>query len=330
MKTPVKSLVLLLALIIPLPAARAALQQWPIHYGINYIGAHVVSAPHCSAAVLAVSGADITFDPVGWVGVAPVLAAGGEFTVEHPTSGYWDIVLSCAGKTVTLSSNWPYGTAAADKPIIRRVKTLNQLFGSQPKAGTGGTMINSQTAGPPGTADRIWVPDGTGNGYNFYFRNTAGAWRKLGASGIYQGSAPIYFVQGMIYERVAPPSFTLTFSGQPVPSPKQVFLGDASSSRSMLTSLMGIDLVSSLYGLTPPAARTLGTCGLFPIVWPFDDMIVIQETIPSLNLLYCVSDGIDWWDATGFTTTTANNWLLSAGFLRYSLNPFVPTVATLQ
>lgn len=52
MKTPIKTLLLLLALVIPRPAVRAADQEIKIYPGFNYIGAHVVSAPTTTPVLL--------------------------------------------------------------------------------------------------------------------------------------------------------------------------------------------------------------------------------------------------------------------------------------
>ena len=287
-------------------------QTLPLLNGRNYIGAHVLNPPHGSAVATSAPGSTIVFAAPGWVN----LVSGRAYEVEHPTIGYWDLVTSWNNgtRTVTLSSPWPTGPSPS--PVIRQVKTLDQLFGTA-------FNLAQIKAGTALMADKIWVPNGLGTGYYKYFRHGfSGTWRRVGGGAVNRANAPIHLIQGMIYERVGVPAISLEFTGHPVTTPKQFLVGGVAT-KSLLTNPGGPDLISSVFGLSTPLvpAKTMATCGLFATAVAGADFVIIQDS--ALSLIQCYSNGANWEDTN---TNDVSNLLLSSGF---NYLPSVPVNFTL-
>jgi hypothetical protein len=300
-----KTLRHLLLLLITCLTARAAIQTLPILNGMNYIGAHVIHPPYSPLATASgVSGSTVTFNAGGWVN----LVSGQRYEIEHPSNGYWAVVTSWnnATRTVTLSSPWIHGISPT--PLLRRVKTLDQLFG-------GGFNLSQITAGTALTADKIWVPNGSG--FHKYFRHTSGIWRRVGGGPASRANTPIHLIQGMIYERVTASPITLNFTGDAVTVQRRFGL-NGGTPEAYLTSIDigSVDLVSSVFELTPGTRKPLNGCGLLPAVSPFTDLVGIQDA--ALSIIYCYSDGSQFIDAnSGNPTGTLQ---ISYGFLYVTPN----------
>jgi hypothetical protein len=301
-----KSLHYLLFVLFTCLTARAAIQTLPILNGMNYIGAHVIHPPYSPLATASgVSGSTVTFNAAGWVN----LVSGQRYEIEHPTNGYWAVVTSWnnATRTVTLSSPWTHGISPT--PLLRRVKTLDQLFG-------GAFNLSQITSGTALTADKIWVPNGTG--FHKYFRHASGTWRRVGGGPASRANTPIHLIQGMIYERVTASPITLNFTGDAVTVQRRFGL-NGGTPEAYLTSIDigSVDLVSSIFGLTHGTRKTLNASGLLPAVVPYADLVGNQDI--SLSISYYLSDGVEFVDT--ITAMPAGTQQISYGFLYVTDSP---------
>jgi hypothetical protein len=244
-----KTLLRLLLLFLVCPAARGDTQTLAIVPGINYIGAHVVDAPIATPALSGITGdalgGTITYGAGAWTNLTTGLA----YTVEHPTQGWWCMVtgINNSTRTLTVSPGWTPGVGVT--PVLRRVMTVADLY--DPNLGP---MIK----GPALLADMIWVP--SGSGWKKYWRNNAGKWRRVGTAGD-RGNDPVYFIQGMVFQRRGTTNMTLTFTGDSMTVSKLFGTDSALTQYSVTPRRM---LVSSVFGGTSgvPGVKTLDTCGL--------------------------------------------------------------------
>jgi|GEM_PF-311282 len=176
--------------------------------GFNYLGLRLHEAPSASGATAAVTGAVVTVAD----GVADALTGGTTYIFEV-TSGdaAGAIVLvdsfDAAADTVTLGSDISADFASTDEFIIRPSSTLSSVFGATNDVANSGAGLASTASF--GTADQIWLPDGTGSFAKYAyvkgnpFAGTQSGWKNSAGDTVDPATINLVYVDGVIVNGAA-------------------------------------------------------------------------------------------------------------------------------
>ncbi|MEM7313502.1 MAG: hypothetical protein AAF497_10155, partial [Planctomycetota bacterium] len=188
--------------------------------GFNVVGVNLVGAPLVSSAITGAAGATLSYSQVD-LGAA---IGDGDYTIEFD-NGAWSPIASADGNDVTTTNDISASVAAGASYTIRKVKTVEELFGSVDDTGL--------TVGADATSsDIVWVPDGAGGFTKLYpttgdgFFLTAG-WRDVAGADADNAAFPIHFTKGLLVERVGEGNVDVVFTGHVKTTPTTVDVSDA-------------------------------------------------------------------------------------------------------
>lgn len=183
-----------------------------VKQGYNVIGVNLVEAPLVSSSLTAVAGTLLT-DANNGINIAAALQpAGATFSIEF-ANGAWGVIASATANSVTTTTNISASldaTAANNKYVIRKVKTLGDLFGDTNSAGL--------KQGGATTADVVWIPKGAAFDKAYYAAANAitgatAGWRLVGGGNTDQKGYAVPVTAGLIIEKKDAGDLNLTFTG---------------------------------------------------------------------------------------------------------------------
>lgn len=206
----------------------------------NLVGFNVLSPSVAAGKVTAVSGAEVTDSTASFDTALPA----GKTCVLEITSG-------TAAGTVQEFTNWTASTitlpaaigglAPNDTYVVRVVPTLQETFPAGFLAGSGFAS----------TADKVWVPQGSGAYLKYWYKSTTPnvGWHTTSTgsndTGLVTSDVPLVYIDGILVEKKATPKdFVLT--------------GEVKTTGSNVLLTTGFNLIS----INPPTGLTLFTSGL--------------------------------------------------------------------
>lgn len=116
---------------------------------------------------------------------------------------------SISGTTITSNDDLAaLGLAAGDSYALRVAPTLEDVFGVV-SVTNGGTL---QAALNSGSADVVWIPNGTGN-YAKYYLHGSGAFRNV-ATNLASPNVPLVYADGFFVQKKGTTAASLTVTGE--------------------------------------------------------------------------------------------------------------------
>jgi hypothetical protein len=116
---------------------------------------------------------------------------------------------SISGTTITSNDDLAaLGLAAGDSYALRVAPTLEDVFGVV-SVTNGGTL---QAALNSGSADVVWIPNGTGN-YTKYYLHSSGAFRNV-ATNLASPNVPLVYADGFLVQKKGITAASLTVTGE--------------------------------------------------------------------------------------------------------------------
>ena len=116
---------------------------------------------------------------------------------------------SISGTTITSNENLTaLGLAAGDSYALRVAPTLEDVFGVISLA-NGGTLAAALSSG---SADIVWIPNGTGN-YTKYYLHNSGAFRNV-ATNLASPNIPLIYADGFFVQKKGATASSLTVTGE--------------------------------------------------------------------------------------------------------------------
>jgi hypothetical protein len=268
----------------------------------NNVGINVQTPSKASGTITAVSGDFLTLTDSS-ASLTSALTAGKMHTIEITSGTAIGAVRefsSFTGTTVTISAAIT-GLAVTDKYIIRQNPTLQEIFP---------VGLLTAAAVTPGTADIVWVPNGSGGYDRYWYKSNAsqgaiGWWTTV--DGTTRGvqvteDIPLLFTDGILVQRKGGVDKNL------------VLTGEVKTTGSTPYILQGFNAVS----INPPAGLTLFNAGFAP-----GSNFAGAAVTPSTADILWVPNGLggftQYWYKTNASQGAIGWWTTSDGVNRGSL-----------
>ena len=174
--------------------------------GFNVIGVNVGNAVAAAGDFDADSAQDDDVD------FTALLTAGGLYTVQNTTTG--DLAAVDSWTATTLETTPTLGVTSGDSYEIRADQTIGGLFGDANES--------ALLEGNEGTADVIWIPDGTGLYTRIYWNNVTSddlfnplspGWRSIGGGNTEAKDTVVPFHYAVFLQRRSADALSLVFVG---------------------------------------------------------------------------------------------------------------------
>lgn len=226
-----------------LPLAASAATTDPVGYvtqslsqGFNLVGITVHSATEVSGQPESVAGNTFTDNDVDFTAA---LAAGTTYILEitaGPGAGLIQEVTAWTTNSLTTPVDLTvFGVGPSSSFTLRKAQTLEEIFGTSESV--------LKKAFNIGSADVVWVPDGSGN-YDRFFLHSSNAWRS--ASNVNAPNIPVVYTDGVLIEK------------KDVGTVQLVLEGEVKTAATSVPVINGFNVISVVY----PAGATLQNIGL--------------------------------------------------------------------